>query len=81
MSLFRFDRTGSVAYEKKATTGTILNEESEFSATLALMEGGGNRVRSIKKHKFPPFPFQLHQKLIEMKSPLKNLHIRYLLTL
>ncbi|KAJ8910240.1 hypothetical protein NQ315_002564 [Exocentrus adspersus] len=51
----RFNRTGSVAYEKQTRTKTVLNEENALAISLAINP----------RNKFHPYHFQLHQELIE----------------
>ncbi|KAJ8912663.1 hypothetical protein NQ315_008991 [Exocentrus adspersus] len=76
----RFNRTGSVAYEKQTRTKTVLNEENALAISLAIVENPRISVRDIsrdlgikkssvskciKQNKFHPYHFQLHQELIE----------------
>lgn len=74
----RFDRTGSVAYEKKTRTKSVLNEETELTINLAVVENPEISVRRVskdlsikkssvgvclKRNKFHPYHAQLHQEL------------------
>ncbi|KAJ8913301.1 hypothetical protein NQ315_010968, partial [Exocentrus adspersus] len=76
----RFERTGSVSYEKKSKTPTVLNEENQLAISLAVVENPQVSVRvlsndlNIKKssiskclqnNKFHPYHVQLHQELLE----------------
>ncbi|KAJ8909342.1 hypothetical protein NQ315_005970 [Exocentrus adspersus] len=76
----RFNRTGSVAYEKQTRTKTVLNEENALAISIAIVENPRISVRDIsrdlgikkssvskciKQNKFHPYHFQLHQELIE----------------
>lgn len=76
----RFDRTGSVAYEKKTRSKSVLTEDNELAITLAVVENPEASVRNIsrdleikkssvakciKQNKFHPYHMQLHQELTE----------------
>lgn len=76
----RFERTGSIHYEKKSRAKPILNEENQLDVSLAVVENPDLSVReisrnlnisktsvskSLKNNKFHPYHMQLHQELIE----------------
>lgn len=76
----RFDRTGSVGYEKRTRTKSVLNEENTLAVTLSVVENPEISVRQIsraldiskssvgqciKQNKFHPYHPQLHQELNE----------------
>ncbi|KAJ8915523.1 hypothetical protein NQ315_012404 [Exocentrus adspersus] len=76
----RFERTGSVSYEKKSRTPTVLNEENQLAISLAVVENPQVSVRvlsndlnikkssiskCLQKNKFHPYQVQLHQELLE----------------
>ncbi|KAJ8914692.1 hypothetical protein NQ315_017391 [Exocentrus adspersus] len=76
----RFERTGSVSYEKKSRTPTVLNEENQLAISLAVVENPQVSVRvlsnnlnikkssiskCLQKNKFHPYHVQLHQALLE----------------
>lgn len=77
----RFERTGSVAYEKKARRRNVLSEENELAITLAVIENPAASVRELsrdlevskssvslclRKNKFHPYRVQLHQELLDV---------------
>ncbi|KAJ8919121.1 hypothetical protein NQ315_012106 [Exocentrus adspersus] len=43
----RFERTGSVSYEKKSRTPTVLNEENQLAISLAVVENPQRSVDSV----------------------------------
>ncbi|KAJ8912045.1 hypothetical protein NQ315_016732 [Exocentrus adspersus] len=57
----RFERTGSVSYEKKSKTPTVLNEENQLAISLAVVEN----PQCLQKNKFHPYHVKLHQELLE----------------
>lgn len=74
----RFDRTGTVKYEKHDRVKPVLNEENEFNIIASVVEDphrssadisdllhiGQTSVKNIlKKHKFHPYHVQLNQAL------------------
>lgn len=76
----RFDRTGSVTYEKVTRSKTVLHMENQLSICLAVQENPETSVRKISKqldickssvskclklHKYHPYRIQLHQELTE----------------
>ncbi|KAL1489822.1 hypothetical protein ABEB36_013754 [Hypothenemus hampei] len=46
----RFERTGSVAYEKRRRAKTVLNDENEFAICLTATEDPETSVRKISRH-------------------------------
>lgn len=76
----RFERTGSVKYEKTTRNKTVLNEENELAIALSVTEDPTLSVRAISQNlnirkssvgkslqsqKFHPYHLQLHQELTE----------------
>lgn len=74
----RFERTGSVAYEKTSRTKTVLNEDNQLAIALTVVENPEISVRKISTNlemkkssvnncllaqKFHPYQVQLHQEL------------------
>lgn len=74
----RFDRTGSVAYEKKTRSKPVLHDQNELAISLAVVENPEISIRQLsrdlevkkssvakclKSNKFHPYHAQLHQEL------------------
>lgn len=76
----RFERTGSVKYEKTERAKTVLTENNEFAIALSVTEDPSLSVRgisenlnikkssvavSLRENKFHPYHLQLHQELTD----------------